>query len=198
MLIFAGLGNKGLRFAWSRHNFGFLALDHFANTLSREINKDEGSYLYQETDIEGNSLLLVKPQTYMNECGISLKQVMDDYQASISQLIILHDDIDISLGSLRIKQGGQAAGHKGLLSIIHHLQSSDFARIRLGIGPWREQTFSLTDYVLQAFTDEELPLVEKALVLCQKAIIAIISEGINKAMTEFNRRNYKFKEAEER
>lgn len=185
-----------MRFAWTRHNFGFLALDYIASTLNQEIKQKRRSYFYLKTKIGEQPALLVKPQTYMNNSGIALKEVMDDYQAIISDLIVLHDDIDIPLGSLRIKQGGQAGGHKGLISIINYLQNKDFTRIRLGICPLREQTISLTEYVLQAFTEEELPLVEKTLKISLKAMTSILIEGTNKAMTQFNRRNYNRKEME--
>jgi len=191
--IIAGLGNPGLSFAWTRHNFGFLALDYLASTLNQEINQEGRFYLYLETRIGEYPVLLVKPQTFMNKSGIALKEVMNDWKAFLSDLVVLHDDADIPLGSLRIKRGGQAGRHKGLISIINSLQNNNFARIRLGICPQEEQTVSLTEYVLQAFAEEEYPLVEKTLDMSQKAITSILSEGMSKAMTEFNRRNYNHK-----
>ncbi len=198
MRILAGLGNPGLRFAWSRHNFGFLALDYLASTINQKIEQEEHFYLYLKSKINDIPVLFVKPQTYMNNSGIAIKQVLSDYQASVEDLIILHDDVDIPLGSLRIKKGGRPAGHKGLISIINNLQDSNFIRIRLGIGPEETLDISLTDYVLQTFSDEELLLVEKILDRATKAIITILTEGTNKAMTIFNRKNYNNLQVEEK
>jgi PTH1 family peptidyl-tRNA hydrolase len=188
--IVAGLGNPGLNFAWSRHNFGFLTLDYLASTINQKIDQEEHFYLYLKSKISHIPVLFVKPQIYMNNSGIAIRQVLDDNRASIEDLIILHDDVDIPLGNLRIKKGGQPAGHKGLISIINYLHTNDFIRIRLGIGPEQEVDISLTDYVLQAFSDEELPLVERTIDRATKAIAMLLTEGLYKAMTIFNRKNY--------
>ena len=156
MYIIAGLGNPGLRYANSRHNIGFIALDMLADKLGIEVKKAKHKALIGEGFYQGEKILLAKPQTYMNLSGESILDLRNWYKVKDSRIIIIYDDIDLDVGVVRIRPSGSAGTHNGMKSIIYQLNSQDFPRVRLGIGRPPEG-WDLKDYVLSTFKDEEIP-----------------------------------------
>ncbi len=158
MKLIVGLGNPGKKYRTTRHNIGFLCLDHIAhkyNTKFKHKRKFKG-----EIAIDCDAILL-KPQTYMNLSGESVRAVMDFYHIKPESLLVIHDDLDLPPGKLRIRQNGGTAGHKGLKSIIEHIHTDQFNRLKFGIG--RHEYLDARDYVLQQFTDEEVPIVKNTI-----------------------------------
>jgi len=184
--IVVGLGNPEPRYQVTRHNFGFIAIDYIIAGIGSLKEKEERLYLYYEAEMEGERIILCKPATYMNRSGIAVKEVLGKYSCSEKDLIVLYDDIDIEIGKIRLRVGGESGGHKGVQSIIDHLQRECFIRIRLGLKGGDSKPEDLTSYVLAEFTEEEKPLVERALHLAEKALIAILKENLVQAMNIFN------------
>ena len=149
MYIIAGLGNPGKKYENTRHNIGFITLDYLAERHDIQINKIKHKALVGEGRISGQKVLLVKPQTYMNLSGESLREVMDYYKVDIEDLIVIYDDIDLPAGTVRIRKKGSAGTHNGMRSIVQHL-GQDFPRIRMGIG--NERKGDLADFVLGGFS----------------------------------------------
>lgn len=185
MYIIAGLGNPGREYEGTRHNVGFMALDQLADRLGIEIGEKAHRALIGKGRIEGNRVLLVKPQTYMNRSGESLRQVLDYYKEEPSSLIVVYDDISLDPGAIRIRGKGSAGGHNGVKSIIAHLGTQEFARIRIGVGA-KPPRMDLADYVLGHFSGDDMRRIEEA---CRDGAVAaavMITEGIETAMNRFN------------
>lgn len=184
MYVIVGLGNPGKKYENTRHNIGFIAVDYIAEKLNIKINKIKHKALIGEGIILGEKVLLVKPQTYMNLSGQSVRQIVEYYKVDLDKLIVIYDDIDIETGKIRIRKKGSAGTHNGMRSIIYDLQSEDFPRIRIGIG--KNQGRELGDYVLGGFFKEEKDLMENAVITASDAIEALIHKGIDNAMNEYN------------
>ncbi|MFY9176598.1 MAG: aminoacyl-tRNA hydrolase [Caldicoprobacterales bacterium] len=185
MYIIAGLGNPGPRYANTRHNIGFIALDMLAEKLGIKVTKIKHKALIGEGTLAGEKIILAKPQTYMNLSGESILDLKSWYKVEDSRIIIIYDDIDLDVGVLRIRPSGSAGTHNGMRSIIYQLQSQDFPRVRLGIGRPPEG-WDLKDYVLSTFRDDEIPKLKDA---CQRAVEGvelIITKGVNYAMSRCN------------
>ncbi len=184
MYIIAGLGNPGRKYENTRHNIGFIALDLLAERNDIKINKLKHKALVGEGRISGQKVLLVKPQTYMNLSGQSLREVMSYYKEDIEHLIVIYDDIDIPEGTIRIRKKGSAGTHNGMRSIVYDLASDQFPRIRIGMGAERKS--DLKDFVLGGFSKEEKGLLEEAVERAALAAERIVEKGIEKAMNEYN------------
>lgn len=158
MKLIIGLGNPGKEYEKTRHNAGFLAIDALCTThnlpLPGTFDKKSNAELITWSE-DGTKILLVKPQTFMNESGQSVRALLDFYKLSPDDIIVLHDDKDIPLGEFRVHKNRGAAGHNGVLSIIKHLGTKDFIRIRIGVGPKDTGIEKIIDYVLQKFSAEE-------------------------------------------
>lgn len=187
MYIIAGLGNPGKKYENTRHNIGFIALDRLAERNDIKINKIKHKALVGEGRISGQKVLLVKPQTYMNLSGQSLREVMDYYKEDVDNLIVIYDDIDIPEGTLRIRKKGSAGTHNGMRSIVYDLKSDQFPRIRIGMGAERKS--DLRDFVIGGFTKDEKKLLEEAVERAVLASECIVEKGIDKAMNEYNIRH---------
>ena len=185
MYIIAGLGNPGREYEGTRHNVGFMALDQLADRLGIEIGEKAHRALIGKGRIEGKRVLLVKPQTYMNRSGESLRQVLDYYKEEPSSLIVVYDDISLDPGAIRIRGKGSAGGHNGVKSIIAHLGTQEFARIRIGVGA-KPPRMDLADYVLGHFSGDDMRRIEEACRDGAAAAAAMITEGIETAMNRFN------------
>lgn len=183
MWALAGLGNPGRKYAKTRHNAGFSALDVLAGKHGVSFSEKSGR-LQGSGVIGGEKALLVKPMTYMNLSGMPLRAAIRNTNVTPENLIVIHDDMDIEPGRIKIKLGGSAGGHKGIASIIDSLGGPDFIRIKIGIG--RDPTMLGEDYVLKKFSKDEKALVEEAFERAAEAAEAIITEGLQKAMNEFN------------
>lgn len=187
MYIIAGLGNPGKRYENTRHNIGFIALDLLAERNHITINKIKHKALVGEGRISGQKVLLVKPQTYMNLSGQSLREVMGYYKEDTENLIVIYDDIDIETGTIRIRKKGSAGTHNGMRSIVYDLQSDQFPRIRIGMGS--QQKGDLRGFVTGGFSKEEREPLEDAVNRSVLAAECIVEKGIDKAMNEYNIRH---------
>ena len=159
MYLIIGLGNPGLGYKFTRHNAGFLAIDHIAEKHNISNFNSKFKSLITDFNFVNYKFLLAKPQTYMNLSGEAALMIKNFYKLQNSQIIVIHDDIDLKLGDVRIKVGGGHAGHNGLKS-LDHLIGNDYKRIRVGIGR-PESRMDVSDYVLGKFTDEELKIINK-------------------------------------
>ncbi len=184
MYIIVGLGNPGKKYENTRHNMGFLTVDLLAENHDIKINKIKFKALVGEGKIAGQKVVLVKPQTYMNLSGESVRQVVDFYKIDSQNLIVIYDDIDIPTGSVRVRKKGSSGTHNGMRNILYQIQTEDFPRIRVGIGSGKKE--NLINYVTGGFTKEEKTLLEDAVTSAAAAASCIVEKGIEKAMNEYN------------
>lgn len=185
MYLIAGLGNPGKEYENTRHNVGFAALDLIAEKLGTKINKVKFKGLLGEANYEGKKLLLLKPHTYMNLSGESVKDAVNFYKIPLENLIVIYDDMDLPVGRLRIRAKGSSGGHRGMDSIIYQLASDNFPRIRIGIGrPEGER--DAVHHVLGKFYGEELEKIKAAIETAAEAALLIVSEDVNEAMNKYN------------
>ncbi len=185
MFLMVGLGNPGRKYMYTRHNVGYDTLDLFARKHAIALNNPKFEGLTGKKEIFGHQITLLKPLTYMNLSGISVLQAMEYYRLDTGRLIVVYDDVDLDLGKLRIRRGGSAGTHNGMKSIIYHLETDNFPRIRLGIGR-PEDGEELARYVLDSFPEEERTIINRAIDRAVGAIETILQDGIEKAMSLFN------------
>lgn len=186
MYIIAGLGNPGREYDMTRHNIGFEVIDYIAEELGVKVNKLKFKSLFGETKIGEDKVYLVKPQTYMNLSGDSIREFCSFYKIPPENVIIISDDIALPTGKIRIRTKGSAGGHNGLKSIIYQLNSDNFPRIRIGVGAPKHSDYDLKDFVLGRFTKDEIPVLEEAIIKASKAVEEIIKSGIDRAMNKYN------------
>ena len=184
MYIIAGLGNPGKKYENTRHNMGFIAIDLLADEYDIKVDKLKFKALVGEGRIAGQRGLLMKPQTYMNLSGEAIREAVNFYKIDPEELIVIYDDIDIPTGTFRIRKKGSAGTHNGMRSVVQHLSSDQFPRIRVGIGS--EKPVDLINYVTGGISKTEKQLLEEALVKSAKGAAAIVEKGIDKAMNEYN------------
>lgn len=189
MYIIVGLGNPGKQYEQTRHNMGFITIDQLADKHSISVTKLKFKALVGEGYFGTKKVMLVKPQTYMNLSGQSIREIMTYYKEDIENLIVIYDDIDLEPGKLRIRGKGSAGTHNGMRSIISELQEDGFPRIRLGIG--KNPQIPLDKFVLGGFTKEEKPLLEESVTKAIQAIECYVQEGINAAMNAYNEKKPK-------
>jgi PTH1 family peptidyl-tRNA hydrolase len=181
--VIVGLGNPGREYTHTRHNVGFDVVDLFAKRrrvriLSRRCHAFVGRF-----ESHGEEILLVKPQTFMNESGVAVAQMVREYKLDPDAFLVVYDDMDLPLGKVRIRMGGSSGGHKGMTSIIRHMRSSDFPRIRIGIG----KRDDAVNHVLSRFNRRERGIISPALRDAADALDMILEEGIEAAMNVYNR-----------
>jgi len=187
MFLVAGLGNPGEEYVRTPHNLGFLTVDRLAARHGIRVTRKDSKALVGLGEIGGHEVMLAKPQTYMNLSGTSLKSLMEKHSVPTDRLVVVYDELDLPWLSLRIKPKGTPAGHKGMISVIGSLGTSEVARVRLGIHPGRPLR-SGAEYVLAPvgrLQDKEL---DDFVGYAADAVRSIIAEGVAKAMTKFNRR----------
>lgn len=185
MFVVIGLGNPGKEYASTRHNVGFDAIDIIARRNNITLNKIKFKSVYGEGNIGNEKVLLVKPQTFMNNSGITVREIFQFYKVPIENIIVIVDDIDIDFATVRIKMKGSAGSHNGLKSIIYHLQNDEFPRIKIGIGK-KYPNQDLADFVLSRFSKEDRQVVEESIMTAAEAVDVIIGEGIINAMNKYN------------
>jgi len=185
LFVVIGLGNPGKDYTNTRHNVGFDTLDILSKRNNIELNKIKFKAVYGEGTICNEKVLLVKPQTYMNNSGISVRELMQFYKVPIQNIIVVVDDIDIDFATIRIKIKGSAGSHNGLKSIIYHIQDDEFPRVKIGIGK-KHQNQDLADFVLSRFSKDERIDIEASILTAAEAVETIICEDINKAMNKYN------------
>ena len=188
MKLIVGLGNPGYEYQLTPHNLGFMALDRLAEDCGVEVNHREAQALTAPTEIEGVQVVLGKPQTYMNLSGMSVARLLGKYSLTVEDLIVLVDEVNLPLGSLRVRPAGSAGGHNGLKSVIGALGSDEFVRVRMGAQP-EVPTEDRVSYVLGRFPKADMPTVSEMIDRSSEAVRIILREGVHKAMNRFNRRN---------
>jgi PTH1 family peptidyl-tRNA hydrolase len=185
--LIVGLGNPGYEYSLTPHNLGFMAVDRLAEDCGVELARREAQALAASTRLEGVDVVLAKPQTYMNLSGMAVARLLDKYDLAVKDLMVLVDDVDLPLRSLRIRTRGSAGGHNGLKSVIGALESDEFVRVRMGVRP-EPPVEDLVSYVLGRFREADLQTVAEMLDQAGQAVRMILREGPQKAMNCFNRR----------
>lgn len=180
--IIAGLGNPGKEYEMTRHNAGFLTLDILANREGFTTDRIKYKSLCADVMINGHRCLVMRPQTYMNNSGEAIKEAASFYKIPPERCIVIFDDIDISLGALRVKRKGSAGTHNGIKSIIYHLNSDNFPRIKIGVGAKPHPDYDLKDYVLSSFSKQEQETLKKTMEKACDAIELIVGGNVDKAM----------------
>ncbi len=186
MYLIAGLGNPGREYEMTRHNIGFHVIDRMSDLYRVKVNKLKFKSLHGTCTIGGEKVILVKPQTYMNLSGEAIREFASFYKLTPEQIIIIHDDVSLAPGRMRIRAKGSAGGHNGLKSIIYNLSSDEFVRIKIGVGAPEHKDYDLADYVLGRFTKDEIPLFEEIIDKTVKACETIIEQDVITAMNKFN------------
>ncbi|MFO7818637.1 MAG: aminoacyl-tRNA hydrolase [Halanaerobacter sp.] len=184
MKLIAGLGNPGRKYKDTKHNAGFMVLDRLADKYNSRLRREERKAVVAKERIRGEKIILAKPQTFMNKSGESLGSLVDYYNLELNDVLVVYDDLDLDLGAVKIKPKGGHGGHNGLKSIIKHLNSKNFARIRIGIG--RPEYRAVKDYVLSKFSSEEWDEVDDVLDKGVKAAEFFIDDNLDKAMNQYN------------
>jgi PTH1 family peptidyl-tRNA hydrolase len=188
MYLIVGLGNPGNRYRATRHNIGFMVLEKLATKLEVDLRQKSFNALWGKGKIASKNVILAMPQTYMNLSGNAVRQLHAFFKTEISNLIVIHDDLDLSFGSVRLKTGGGNAGHKGLVSIEENLGSSEFMRIRLGIGKPVDKS-RIEGYVLEPFGKEELSVLPEIIQWAADAATEIVSSGMQTAIGNYQTKN---------
>lgn len=185
MYIIAGLGNPGTQYMGTRHNAGFSVIDELADQYHISVDTAKHKGMIGKGMIAGQKVILVKPMTYMNASGECIREVMDYYKADISELIVIFDDISLAPGRLRLRPKGSAGGHNGIKSIIAHLGTDQFQRIKFGVGD-KPKGWDLADWVLGKFPTDLYDVLREGNEKACAAVECIITEGITSAMNQFN------------
>jgi PTH1 family peptidyl-tRNA hydrolase len=186
--LVVGLGNPGYEYYLTPHNLGFMAVDRLAESCGVEISRREAQALTASTELEGEPVVLAKPQTFMNLSGMAVARLLARYELPVEDLMVLVDDVDLPFGSLRVRRRGSAGSHNGLKSIIGALESDQFGRVRMGVKPERPVE-DLVSYVLGPFRKADLEALAEMVDQASEAVRFILKEGISRAMNRYNRRS---------
>ncbi len=185
MQALIGLGNPGRRYEFTRHNIGFIFLDYLQSKFNIPFSPGKGDYYFCETALSGEKVLLVKPVTYMNRSGLAVIQVLEQFELTSKDLLIIYDDFSLPFAEIRIRARGSSAGHNGLKSIIYYLESEVFQRLKIGIGSPADNSI---DYVLSKFSADEEKQLGAVLEQSYQAVKFWIEHGIDLTMNKFNQR----------
>lgn len=185
MKLIVGLGNPGKNYVGTKHNVGFEVIDLVAKAIGVNVNKIKHKAMVGDGFICGEKVILLKPQTFMNLSGESVKEAATFYKISIEDIVIVYDDISLPVGSTRIREKGSAGGHNGMKNIIAHLGTDNFIRIRVGIGA-KPNGWDLADYVLSRFEKGDEPLILAGYERAAKAVEIIVKDGTQAAMNQIN------------
>ena len=196
MKIIAGLGNPGAEYAKTRHNVGFMLVDALAAKLGVDDWREKYDAMVLETRIGLEKVLLVKPLTYMNESGRAIGPLLSWYKLEAEDLVVVHDDLDIPVGTVRIRKKGSAGGHNGIKSLLAHVGDEHFARVRIGIGR-PLPGWTVIHHVLAPFPAEDVPKIKEAIDYLLPAVECIVTEDVDMAMNKFNPRKKKKEETNE-
>ena len=186
--LIAFLGNPGPRYAFTRHNAGFLTADEMEKLLNVRIDRLRFRALTATAEIAGEKVLLMKPQTFMNLSGEAVGQAARFYKIPPEHVLVVSDEVSLPVGSIRIRLKGSAGGHNGLKSVISHLGTDAFPRVRLGVGAAPTSEYDMADWVLSTFRNEDAETIRAAAEQAAKACVCFIEKGPDKAMTQFNTR----------
>jgi len=193
MKLIVGLGNPGFLYARNRHNIGFICVSHLAKTQDIRFDRKQGHARTGIGNIAGNLVVLARPQTYMNASGESVSALMKKLNVTPADLIVIHDDLDLPPGKIRLRLGGSSGGHKGIDSIIARIGTQDFYRVRVGIGHPdtgegndAAKEDAIIAYVLSDFTPEEKKTIDTVMPVVSEAIVSLLAEGLTAAMNKYN------------
>ena len=187
--LIIGLGNPGMDYVKSRHNTGFMVIEEVATTFAVSLDKKKFDILFGRGSIEEHAVILAKPMAFMNNSGPPVKQLAGYFRISNQDLLVIHDDIDLAFGRLKIKEKGGHGGHKGVKSLMDAFGEGDFARLRIGIGR-SEGAVSVTDYVLSRYSVEETKMLKGILARAREAVVTILNRGIKDGMNRFNDKRF--------
>lgn len=187
--MIAGLGNPGLKYRNTRHNVGFKVINLWAKSLGIRLSGRRFGSRNTRTTFQDKSVILLCPLTYMNQSGKSIRACVDYFDLRAEEILVIHDDIDLALGKIRVVRNGGAGGHKGILSVVHHLGTREFPRLKIGVGRPRYDGESIEDYVLSPFYRDEKEIVQEVLQLAIRACELFIAHGVDSAMNEINYQN---------
>ncbi len=188
MKIVVGLGNPGKRHGRGRHNLGFMVVDHLAGEHCVSVSEKKYHSLVGGWELDHERILLVKPQSYMNRSGEAITSLFRYLPVSAEDLVVIHDDLDLSFGRIRLRAKGSAGGHRGVLSILEALGDENFFRVRIGIGR-PPGGVDPTGFVLSPFSEEERPLVGQVVSRAAQAVQSLLKDGVRQAMEKFNQSN---------
>jgi PTH1 family peptidyl-tRNA hydrolase len=187
MHLIVGLGNPGREYIQTRHNTGFLVVDELAISANTAFVPGKGDYWFAKCSLNNTEVILLKPLTHMNNSGIPVREFRDNFEIPLENILIVCDDFQLPLGTLRLRQNGTDGGHNGLASVIYHLQTDQIARLRCGIassappkGP------GMRDFVLEDFNETELPALKEMIEKAREACVSFVTDGINQAMNKYN------------
>lgn len=183
MFLIVGLGNPGKEYAGTRHNIGFEAVDYIADKYNIELNRIKFKGVFGEGMINGKKVILLKPTTYMNLSGESIREVVNFYKISNEEIIVIYDDISLEVGRLRIREKGSHGGHNGIKSIIANLSSDVFPRVKIGVGGPKGD---LVSHVLGKFSNSEIEILRESIKATSEAVTTILSRDTKEAMNKFN------------
>ena len=190
MYIIVGLGNPTKEYMHTRHNVGFDTIDAIAEKYRISVTEKKHKALIGKGYIEGQKVILAKPQTYMNSSGESIRAAADYYKVDPEDILVVYDDISLALGQLRIRAKGSAGGHNGIKSIIAHLGTQEFPRVKVGVGE-KPKGYDLADYVLSRFPKDERVLMEEAFERAGEAAVCMMNDTMEHAMNQFNKKTEK-------
>lgn len=185
MYLIVGLGNPESDYANTRHNMGFKVINELAKEYEIDVGRKKFNSEYESAVIEGEKVVLVKPQTFMNASGEAVIEFVNFYKIELNKVIIIYDDIDIEPGKIRIRKSGSPGSHNGMKSVVHFLNDENFPRIRVGIGKPDEDT-NMIEYVIGAIPEEEKNSLDKGVETAKDAVIELLKNGIDVAMNKFN------------
>jgi PTH1 family peptidyl-tRNA hydrolase len=189
MKLIAGLGNPGSEYALTRHNIGFMILDYVAESLKCEFKAGKGEFYIARAKYNGDEIILLKPTTYMNNSGIAVQEVLEMYpDIGMNDVLIIFDDFQLKLGTIRIRERGSGGGHNGISSIIYHLNSMDIPRMRVGTGRGeilRKDEY--VDFVLSNFTEEEAETIKVLLPTYKDCVLSFVKDSFKSVMNQYNR-----------
>ena len=185
MVLIVGLGNPGSRFVGTRHNIGFEVIERLAHDHHIKVDKKKHHAFVGKGVIKGEKVVLMKPQTYMNDSGRALSDVLNFYKESSDSVIVIFDDTSLEIGRIRIRERGSAGGHNGIKSVISHVGSQEFDRVKVGVGE-KPAGWDLADYVLSKFDKREMKVMKEAVKLSADAVVKMIDDGAQAAMNIYN------------
>ncbi|MBN1352274.1 aminoacyl-tRNA hydrolase [candidate division KSB1 bacterium] len=183
--LLVGLGNPGKKYAKSRHNIGFMVIDEIAKRFARVVKSKADSFVFSECEYFQKHVILIKPLTFMNLSGIAVASAKQRFDVDNSQLLIIHDDLYLPFGKLRLRIRGSDAGNKGIASIIDYLQTQEFPRLKIGIGSKCERD-ELVEYVLAPFSKEEFEVLDSIIIKAADASLCFLKEGAISTMNAYN------------
>ena len=188
MYLIVGLGNPGSEYIWTRHNVGFLVADQLAASMGAQFHAGKGEFWLAESSLKNIEITVLKPVTYMNNSGVAVQEFLERQQIALENILIVCDDFQLPIGTIRLRKDGSDSGHNGLSSVIYHLQTDQFARLRCGIASvsMPSEKSKMKDFVLDKFPESELRIVENMVERARDTSISFVMDGIDQTMNKFN------------